>query len=199
MLAPFFFYFFAALTLFFASLVVVFKNTTHGVFSLILTFLSAAGLFLLAGAEFLAMVLVIVYVGAVAVLFLFVVMMVGVDFQKNRRQSLTYVLLSLCVAGLFAGFFYFLLADTMVGEEEMYLSGVVEAIQSNTSLIATLPVQVQTAVLESFVSSFHAVFLVAAPVVAVGFFVALFLREAPLRTNEDYAAARKESAGEALG
>ena len=74
-----------------------------------------------------------------------------------------------------------------------------EAIQSNTSLIVTLPVQLQSAVLESFVSSFHVVFLVAAPLVAIGFFVSLFLREAPLRTSEDYAAARNESAGEALG
>lgn len=77
--------------------------------------------------------------------------------------------------------------------------GKLEAIQNNTSLIATLPVPVQSAVLEAFVSSFHVVFLVAAPVVAVGFFVALFLRETPLRTSEDYAAARNESAGEALG
>ncbi len=74
-----------------------------------------------------------------------------------------------------------------------------EAIQNNTSLIATLPAQVQTAVLDAFVHSFHIVFIVAAPVVAVGFFVALFLRETPLRTSEDYAAARNESAGEALG
>lgn len=74
-----------------------------------------------------------------------------------------------------------------------------EAIQSNTSLIATLPVPLQSAVLESFVSSFHVVFIVAAPLVAIGFFVALFLRETPLRTSEDYAAARNESAGEALG
>ncbi len=77
--------------------------------------------------------------------------------------------------------------------------GKLEAIQNNTSLIATLPMPVQSAVLEAFVSSFHVVFLVAAPVVAVGFFVALFLRETPLRTSEDYAAARNESAGEALG
>jgi hypothetical protein len=74
-----------------------------------------------------------------------------------------------------------------------------EAIQNNTSLIATLPAPVQTAVLESFVSSFHVVFLVAAPIVALGFFVALFLRETPLRTSADYAAARNDSAGEALG
>jgi EmrB/QacA subfamily drug resistance transporter len=74
-----------------------------------------------------------------------------------------------------------------------------EAIQSNTSLIKTLPAQAQTAVLDAFVHSFHIVFLVAAPVVAIGFFVALFLRETPLRTSQDYAAARNESAGEALG
>jgi ABC-type sugar transport system permease subunit len=73
------------------------------------------------------------------------------------------------------------------------------AIQNNTSLIKTLPAQVQTAVLDAFVHSFHIVFIVAAPVVAIGFFVALFLRETPLRTSEDYAAARNESAGEALG
>jgi ABC-type Fe3+ transport system permease subunit len=74
-----------------------------------------------------------------------------------------------------------------------------QAVQNNTGLIKTLPAQAQTAVLDAFVHSFHIVFLVAAPVVAVGFFVALFLRETPLRTNADYAAARNEAAGEALG
>jgi EmrB/QacA subfamily drug resistance transporter len=74
-----------------------------------------------------------------------------------------------------------------------------KAIQSNTGLIKTLPANVQTAVLDAFVHSFHIVFLTAAPVVALGFFVALFMRETPLRTSEDYAAARNESAGEALG
>jgi MFS family permease len=74
-----------------------------------------------------------------------------------------------------------------------------KAIQSNTSLIKTLPVDVQNVVLDSFVHSFHIVFITAAPLVAVGFFVALFLRETPLRTNADYAAARNEAAGEALG
>jgi EmrB/QacA subfamily drug resistance transporter len=73
------------------------------------------------------------------------------------------------------------------------------AIQSNTSLIKTLPVNVQNVILDSFVHSFHIVFLTAAPLVALGFFVALFLRETPLRTNADYAAARNEAAGEALG
>ncbi|CAN2175441.1 ProP Permeases of the major facilitator superfamily [Candidatus Nanopelagicaceae bacterium] len=72
-------------------------------------------------------------------------------------------------------------------------------ISNNTSVIATLPSAAQVAVLDAFVSSFHVVFIVAAPVVAVGFFVALFLRETPLRTNADYASARQEAAGEALG
>jgi ABC-type spermidine/putrescine transport system permease subunit II len=58
---------------------------------------------------------------------------------------------------------------------------------------------VQNAVLDAFVHSFQIVFITAAPVVAIGFFVALFLRETPLRTSEDYAAARKESAGDAIG
>ena len=72
-------------------------------------------------------------------------------------------------------------------------------IQNNSSLIKTLPADIQHTVLTAFVDSFHVVFIVAAPVVAVGFIVALFLRETPLRTNADYAAAREEAAGEALG
>jgi len=75
----------------------------------------------------------------------------------------------------------------------------IKEISNNTSVIKTLPIEAQHAVLDAFVHSFHIVFLVAAPVVAVGFFVALFLRETPLRTNADYASARNEAAGEALG
>ena len=76
---------------------------------------------------------------------------------------------------------------------------ILKTISENTSLIAKLSPQVQTSVLDAFVSSFHVVFLAAAPVTAIGFILALFLRETPLRTSEDYAAARQESAGEALG
>lgn len=78
-------------------------------------------------------------------------------------------------------------------------STILKTISENTSLIAKLSPQVQTSVLDAFVSSFHVVFLAAAPVTAIGFILALFLRETPLRTSEDYAAAREESAGEALG
>jgi MFS family permease len=72
-------------------------------------------------------------------------------------------------------------------------------IENNTAAIAALPAEGKIAALNAFVDSFHVVFIVAAPVVAIGFFLALFLRETPLRTNADYASARNEAAGEALG
>src|ERR1700690_383141 len=78
------FYFFAVILLAAAAMVVSARNPVHSVLFLILAFFNAAALFLIAGAEFLAMILVIVYVGAVAVLFLFVVMMLDVDFIKLR-------------------------------------------------------------------------------------------------------------------
>jgi NADH-quinone oxidoreductase subunit J len=85
MIAAFFFYIFAAVLIVSAALVVSSRNPVHSVLFLILAFFNAAGLFLLAGAEFLAMILVIVYVGAVAVLFLFVVMMLDVNFDQMRE------------------------------------------------------------------------------------------------------------------
>jgi EmrB/QacA subfamily drug resistance transporter len=74
-----------------------------------------------------------------------------------------------------------------------------ELIQNNTAAIGALSPEGRISALNAFVDSFHMVFLVAAPVVAIGFIVALFLRETPLRTNADYAAARNDAAGEALG
>ena len=84
MIVDFFFYLFAAVLLVTATLVVSARNPVHSVLFLILAFFNAAALFLIAGAEFLAMTLVIVYVGAVAVLFLFVVMMLDIDFEQLR-------------------------------------------------------------------------------------------------------------------
>ena len=72
-------------------------------------------------------------------------------------------------------------------------------LSTNTSVLKELPVLVQNTALDAFVNSFHVVFLAAAPVTALGIILALMLREAPLRTNKDYAAAREEAAGEALG
>ncbi|MEL6311850.1 MAG: NADH-quinone oxidoreductase subunit J [Pseudomonadota bacterium] len=79
-----FFYLFAGLSVLTATMVIVAKNPVHAVLFLIATFFCAAGLFILMGAEFLAMLLIIVYVGAVAVLFLFVVMMLDVDFAELK-------------------------------------------------------------------------------------------------------------------
>jgi NADH-quinone oxidoreductase subunit J len=76
------------------------RNPVHSVLFLILTFFTAAGLFVLLGAEFLAMLLVVVYVGAVAVLFLFVVMMLDVDFAELKQGFLSYLPAGLIVAGL---------------------------------------------------------------------------------------------------
>jgi NADH-quinone oxidoreductase subunit J len=83
-----------------AALVISAKNPVHSVLFLILTFFSAAGLFVLMGAEFLAMLLVVVYVGAVAVLFLFVVMMLDVDFAQLRQGVARYLPLGLVVAAI---------------------------------------------------------------------------------------------------
>ena len=86
-----FFYLFAGVCIASAFMVIAAKNPVHSVLFLILAFVNAAGLFLLLGAEFLAMILIVVYVGAVAVLFLFVVMMLDVDFAELREGSLQYV------------------------------------------------------------------------------------------------------------
>ena len=90
-LQPIFFYLFAAVTVAAAFMVIAAKNPVHSVLFLILAFFNAAGLFILLGAEFLAMILVVVYVGAVAVLFLFVVMMLDVDFAELRQGTLQYL------------------------------------------------------------------------------------------------------------
>ena len=86
----FFFYLFAIVAIASAVMVIAARNPVHAVLFLILTFFNAAGLFMLAGAEFLALILIVVYVGAVAVLFLFVVMMLDVDFASLRSGFLQY-------------------------------------------------------------------------------------------------------------
>src|SRR5579871_5631067 len=91
MLAALAFYFFAAILIASAVMVIAARNPVHSVLFLILAFFNAAGLFLLLGAEFLAMILVIVYVGAVAVLFLFVVMMLDIDFAQLRAGFMRYL------------------------------------------------------------------------------------------------------------
>ncbi|MBU1384287.1 MAG: NADH-quinone oxidoreductase subunit J [Alphaproteobacteria bacterium] len=94
------FYLLAAVAAVGGLMVVTAKNPVHSVLWLILTFFSSAGLFVLLGAEFLAMLLVVVYVGAVAVLFLFVVMMLDVDFVRLREGYARYLPLAAVVAGV---------------------------------------------------------------------------------------------------
>ncbi|MGH6835111.1 MAG: NADH-quinone oxidoreductase subunit J [Methylocella sp.] len=86
-----FFYLFSAMMIGAAVMVISARNPVHSVLFLILAFFNAAGLFILLGAEFLAMILVVVYVGAVAVLFLFVVMMLDVDFTELKQGFLQYL------------------------------------------------------------------------------------------------------------
>src|SRR6186997_3679850 len=91
MFSALFFYLFAGICVASAFMVIAGRNPVHSVLFLILAFVSAAGLFILLGAEFLAMILVIVYVGAVLVLFLFVVMMLDVVFAELRQGFLQYL------------------------------------------------------------------------------------------------------------
>jgi NADH-quinone oxidoreductase subunit J len=91
------FYLFAITTLTAGLMVVLSRNPVHSVLWLILAFLSSSGLFVLLGAEFVAMLLIIVYVGAVAVLFLFVVMMLDVDFAELKGEMARYMPLGLLI------------------------------------------------------------------------------------------------------
>ena len=106
------FYLLATVTLVAGVCVVSARSPVHSVLFLILAFFSAAGLFVMLGAEFLAMLLVVVYVGAVAVLFLFVVMMLDVDFASLRQGFARYMPLGAGVAGILA--FEMILVSTAV-------------------------------------------------------------------------------------
>jgi NADH-quinone oxidoreductase subunit J len=125
------FYMFATILIFSALLVITARNPVHSVLFLILCFFNASGLFVLLGAEFVGMILAIVYVGAVAVLFLFVVMMLDVDFVGLRKGAIQYVPLGLIVGGVLLAeliFLYFawapaegaalVLAAEITGEEK---------------------------------------------------------------------------------
>ncbi len=94
------FYAFAGILLLSALMVISARNPVHSVLFLILAFFTAAGLFVLLGAEFVAMILVIVYVGAVAVLFLFVVMMLDINFSDLRKGAMQFIPLGLLIGGV---------------------------------------------------------------------------------------------------
>jgi len=96
-----FFYLFAGVCVASAVMVIVSRNPVHSVLYLILAFVNASGLFILMGAEFLGMMLIVVYVGAVAVLFLFVIMMLDVDFVELREGFMQYLPVGLVIGGIF--------------------------------------------------------------------------------------------------
>src|SRR5215469_9024091 len=100
-IATLFFYLFACICVASGFMVIAARNPVHSVLFLILAFVNAAGLFVIAGAEFLAMMLIVVYVGAVAVLFLFVIMMLDVDFVELREGFIQYLPIGLVIGGIF--------------------------------------------------------------------------------------------------
>ena len=102
------FYLFAGVVILSAAMTITARNPVHSVLWLILAFFNAAGLMVIAGAEFIAMLLVIVYVGAVAVLFLFVVMMLDIDFAELRAGFVRYAMFGLAIAIV-------LLAEVVIG------------------------------------------------------------------------------------
>jgi NADH-quinone oxidoreductase subunit J len=101
MIAALFFYLFAGICVASAFMVIASRNPVHSVLFLILAFVNASGLFVMMGAEFLAMILIVVYVGAVAVLFLFVVMMLDVDFGSLKQGVLQYLPIGMLIGGIF--------------------------------------------------------------------------------------------------
>jgi len=119
-----FFYLFAGVCIASAFMVIAAKNPVHSVLYLILAFVNASGLFVMMGAEFLAMILIVVYVGAVAVLFLFVVMMLDVDFAELRQGILQYLPIGLVVG------FIFVAELVMVGAAWVIAPGMPQAISS---------------------------------------------------------------------
>ncbi|NBQ83709.1 MAG: NADH-quinone oxidoreductase subunit J [Alphaproteobacteria bacterium] len=131
MITSLFFYLFAAMTVASGVMVITARNPVHAVLFLILAFFNAAGLFILMGAEFLAMLLVVVYVGAVAVLFLFVVMMLDIDYADLREGFQRHLPIGLIVGGI-------LLVELLVifsGPGTTMGVAAIDTSRSNTALI----------------------------------------------------------------
>ncbi|MHA1559301.1 MAG: NADH-quinone oxidoreductase subunit J [Alphaproteobacteria bacterium] len=118
-LPGFFFYIFSTVLLASGMMVIAARNPVHSVLFLILAFVNAAGLFLLLGAEFLALILIIVYVGAVAVLFLFVVMMLDVDFVELKQGFLTYLPTGGVIAGILVAEILVVIGGSTISPEQI--------------------------------------------------------------------------------
>lgn len=134
--AAFAFYLFAISTLVGGLFTVISRNPVHSVLWLILAFLSSAGLFVLLGAEFVAMLLIIVYVGAVAVLFLFVVMMLDVDFAALKAEMAKYMPLALLIGVIILMQFALILGtwETAPGAEAARAAVTPEGVYNTTAL-----------------------------------------------------------------
>jgi NADH-quinone oxidoreductase subunit J len=138
-ISAFFFYLFSAIMIASAVMVIGARNPVHSVLFLILAFVNAAGLFVLLGAEFLAMILVVVYVGAVAVLFLFVVMMLDVDFVELRQGFLDYLPVGALVGLVVLGELLLVLGSwAFAPEAAMEAAAPIPPIASNTQAIGEL-------------------------------------------------------------
>jgi len=135
----FFFYVFSIITVASALMVIASRNPVHSVLFLILAFVNCAGLFMLAGAEFLALILIVVYVGAVAVLFLFVTMMLDVDFASLRQGMLQYAPIGV-VIGVILLLELLLVAGSVVLAPEAASTAVVpiDAAMENTRALGQL-------------------------------------------------------------
>jgi NADH-quinone oxidoreductase subunit J len=152
-LAALFFYLFAGVAVASAFMVIASRNPVHSVLFLILTFVNASGLFILIGAEFLAMLLVVVYVGAVAVLFLFVVMMLDVDFVELRQGFLQYLPVGVLIGLVFLAELVLVFGSWTFGE------GVTGAVLANASDVSNT-VQIGRVLYTDYVYFFQAAGLI---------------------------------------
>jgi NADH-quinone oxidoreductase subunit J len=134
--AGLFFYLFAGMCIASAFMVIAARNPVHSVLYLILAFVNAAGLFVMMGAEFLAMILIVVYVGAVAVLFLFVVMMLDVDFAELKQGALQYLPVGLLIGGIFLAELFLVVGAWVIGPGvSQAISSPIPTTTSNTEAI----------------------------------------------------------------
>ncbi|MBF0339893.1 MAG: NADH-quinone oxidoreductase subunit J [Magnetococcales bacterium] len=133
MAADLVFYFFSAITVGAALGVIVSRNQVHSVLFLILAFFNTAGLFVLLEAEFLAALLVIVYMGAVAVLFLFVVMMLNVDYEDLRKGAIQHLPMGIFVGLVLLAEFAFILSGIHVDGHQVHAQAAAQV--SNTMAI----------------------------------------------------------------
>ena len=185
-----FFYLFAGICIASAVMVIASRNPVHSVLYLILAFVNAAGLFVLLGAEFLAMILIVVYVGAVAVLFLFVVMMLDVDFAELRQGFLNYLPFGTLIGLVFLVELIFVLGAWVIGP------GVITAIASPTP-----PTMTNTAALGEILYTRYIYFFQAAGLVllvAMVGAIVLTLRHKPNIKRQNVAAQNARTRADAI-